>query len=157
MKSIHIYDLDGTIIDSSHRYKTIHNGVKLTIDLAHWLANVKHSRKDKLLPLAEQYKKMRADPNVYTIWCTARQTAQVTPFMDWFQDTLGLPNRFICRPDGNNESGAILKSKQLKSFLNLKQFQNVPIYFYEDNLTYLNAVCDNIGSIGIYVPSQQGH
>ena len=46
-----IWDLDGTVIDSSHRYSTLPNG---DIDLPRWIAdNTKANiERDSLLPLA---------------------------------------------------------------------------------------------------------
>ena len=56
MKRIAIYDMDGTIVCSMHRYRTIvDNGIE-RIDLDYWRANEYRALDDSLLPLAEQYK-----------------------------------------------------------------------------------------------------
>ncbi len=57
IKKVKIYDMDGTIVDSTHRYKTIKdiNGNE-KIDLEYWRNNEFRAFDDELLPLAEQYK-----------------------------------------------------------------------------------------------------
>lgn len=54
MKAI-IFDLDGTVLDSSHRYKANEDG---TVDLAHWRAHStpRHILQDKPMPLAKEWK-----------------------------------------------------------------------------------------------------
>ena len=157
MKSIHIYDLDGTIIDSSHRYRTIFNGVKLTIDLAYWIANVKRTHEDKLLPLAEQYIAQRQDPDVHTIFCTCRQANQIEIAMPWIVENLGLPDKFFFTETGYTGSGAVWKADTLENYLSHDKFQNVKRYFYEDNISYLDAVCARINAQPIFVESPQGY
>ena len=75
----------------------------------------------------------------------------------WLIEKLGKPNKMFCRPNGNNESGATLKAKQLKSFLNLRQFATAEKTFYEDNKSYLNTVCAAINAKPVYIESKQGH
>jgi len=157
IKQIHIFDLDGTLVDSSHRYRTIYNGDKLTIDFPHWLENCKYFYKDSALPLAKDYKEMLSNPEIYTVWCTARAEPQVKESYDFLKNLLGLPNKFFYRPAGNIESGSILKSKQLKSFFSLNQFIDLPKFFYEDNKDYLATVCKAINATPIYIKSNQGH
>lgn len=157
IKQIHIFDLDGTLVDSSHRYRTIWNGSKLTIDFPHWLENEKFYFRDTALPLVEQYRKLCADPSVYTIWITARNQRHFTESMLQLFSLLGRPNKWFCRPDGNMESGATLKTRQLGSFLNLKQFAKADKWFYEDNANYLETVCNRLEINPVYIPSVQGH
>ena len=54
---IHIFDLDGCVIDSLHRYKTL-NDENIRIDLEHWIENYTPEKisQDTLLPLAAYYK-----------------------------------------------------------------------------------------------------
>ena len=53
IKNISIFDLDGTIIDSSHRQATLPDG---TLNLAHWFENATPEKifEDKVLPLARK-------------------------------------------------------------------------------------------------------
>ena len=157
IKQIHIYDIDGTLIDSSHRYRTMFNGEKITIDFQHWLDNEQFYYRDELLPLAEQYQDQLKDPEMYTILCTARNGRHWRESESWLFANLGKPNKAFHRPDGNMEPGTVLKTRQLKMFLNLKQFQNIPRFFYEDNLSYLNNVSPAINANPVYIPSLQGH
>ena len=68
MKRIAIYDMDGTVVCSLHRYKTIDN----KIDLQYWRDNEYRAMGDSLLPLAEQYKSDLADNDCFVIIATAR-------------------------------------------------------------------------------------
>ena len=61
IKKIAIYDMDGTIVNSLHRYRTIDG----KIDLQYWRDNEHRAMQDTLLPLSEQYKKDIADNNTY--------------------------------------------------------------------------------------------
>ena len=65
-----IWDLDGTVIDSSHRYSTLANG---DIDLPRWIAdNTRENiERDTLLPLARLMQSNYAHGDVVII-CTAR-------------------------------------------------------------------------------------
>ena len=65
-----IWDLDGTVIDSSHRYSTLPNG---DIDLPRWIAdNTKANiERDSLLPLARLMRSNWRQGDTVII-CTAR-------------------------------------------------------------------------------------
>lgn len=105
-----IFDLDGTVIDSSHRKSTLPDG---TLDLAHWVENSTPEKvaADSLLPCAET---MRAAWNrgrqVYI--CTARVMAKAD-FL--FLKTHGLNYHVILsRPEGCTMADAELKEIQLR-------------------------------------------
>ena len=70
---LYIYDLDGTVIDSSHRRKFDTDG---NLRLSYWRSH--NTRKDvfgdSLLPLAKHMKKKMVD-NIVII-CTAREISQ---------------------------------------------------------------------------------
>jgi len=152
MKKIVIYDMDGTIVCSLHRYKTIDN----KIDLAYWRENQYKAFDDSLLPLVEQYKSDLINPDVYVIIATARVLNQ--PDIDFINIKLGKPDYIISRKDNDSRSGGLLKILGLKKLFSLKQFQKVKdIIFYEDNTSYLKAVCDYFSITGVYIPSKQGH
>lgn len=155
IRRISIYDMDGTIVDSSHRYRTITENGKTRIDLDHWRANQPLAMFDKLLPLATQYKADIRDPECYTIIATARVMNE--PDWQYVREILGSPRAFICRKEGDTRGGALLKILGLKKFFNLKNFRKAEAVFYEDNAGYLKEVCDHFGIKGVYVPSVQGH
>ena len=153
MKKIAIYDMDGTIVCSLHRYRTIDN----KIDLQYWRDNEYRAMGDSLLPLAEQYKKDLADNEVFVIIATARVLN--SPDIEFINTVLGKPDHIISRKNGDIRSGGLLKVLGLKKLFSLKQFDKIKhtAIFYEDNTSYLKAVCDYFNITGVYIPSKQGH
>ena len=155
IRRVAIYDMDGTIVDSSHRYRTIVDEKGERIDLDHWRANEYRAMDDKLLPMADQYKADLVDPECYVIIATAREMNG--PDWQFVREVLGEPDYFISRPKGSNISGKQLKINGLAKFFNLLNFRNADVVFYEDNIQYLKAVCDRFNIRGVYIPSVQGH
>ncbi len=154
MKRIAIYDMDGTIVCSLHRYKTIDN----KIDLAYWRDNEYRAMDDSLLPLSAQYQKDLQDNDCYVIIATARILHK--PDMLFIETVLGKPDYIISRKENDSRSGALLKVLGLNKLFSLKQFSKIKsdmIIFYEDNVSYLKAVCDKFNCTGVYIPSKQGH
>lgn len=153
-----IYDMDGTIVCSLHRYQTMigADGREL-INLQHWRENQHKAYEDSLLPLAEQYRRDIADPSCYVVIATARVLNE--PDMAFIRDKLGNPDYIISRKEGETTSGGLMKIRGLVKFFNLKNFTEAArnAVFYEDNATYLKAVCDRFSIRGVYVPSKQGH
>ena len=133
-----IWDLDGTVIDSSHRYSTLENG---DIDLPKWIADNTRANieQDTLLPLARLMKSNYANGDIVII-CTAR----VLGVWDHvFLADHGIKAHFILsRAIGDNRGDAEMKrSKLLALFSDLK----VPVArwtrnatFYDDNQGVLN-------------------
>lgn len=152
IKKVSIYDMDGTIVCSMHRYKTDSNG---KIDLQYWRDNQHLAMGDSLLPMATQYKKDLADNECYVIIATAR--VMNDPDYLFVNTILGKPDYLISRKEGDSISGGMLKINGLAKFFNLKSFANAEFTFYEDNATYLKTVCDRFGIRGVYIPSNQGH
>ena len=152
---VSIYDMDGTIVDSSHRYRTIVDDAGERIDLDHWRENEYRAMADSLLPLYSNYKADLADENCFVIIATAR--VMHGPDWQFVKEILGEPDYFISRPDGSDISGKALKINGLAKFFNLVNFKDADFVFYEDNISYLKAVCDRFGIRGVYIPSVQGH
>jgi hypothetical protein len=150
-----IYDMDGTIVDSSHRYRTITDDNGTRIDLDYWRENEYRALSDSTLPLFAQYQKDIADINCYVIIATAR--VMHNPDWQFVKDTLGEPDYFISRPADSSVSGKTLKINGLAKFFNLVTFKDADFVFYEDNIEYLKAVCDRFNIRGVYIPSKQGH
>lgn len=152
---VSIYDMDGTIVCSMHRYKTIIDDNGERIDLQYWRENEYRAMEDSLLPLASQYRADLNDENCYVIIATARvlHTADNT----FIREVLGEPDYIISRSEGDTSSGGKLKISGLAKFFNLITFRDAEFTFYEDNTTYLKAVCDRFNIRGVYVPSKQGH
>ena len=111
---LYIYDLDGTVIDSSHRRKFDTEG---NLRLSYWRSH--NSRKDvfgdSLLPLAKHMKKKMVD-NIVII-CTAREISQND--LDFLEGHGIRYDHIISRPKGTNTKDHILKYYQLKSFLEI--------------------------------------
>lgn len=147
--------MDGTIVCSLHRYRTMEKAGKELIDLDYWRENSHKAYDDSLLPLAEQYKADLADSETYVIIATARVMGE----QDWkfVEEKLGKPDYFISRKEGDSQSGSTLKIKGLARFFNLKNFKQAKFTFFEDNTSYLKSVCDKFGITGVYIPSKQGH
>ena len=145
--------MDGTIVCSLHRYRTIDN----KIDLQYWRDNEYRAGDDSLLPLADQYKKELSDKDTFVIIATARVLNK--PDIDFINNVLGKPDHIISRKNGDTRSGGLLKILGLKKLFSLKQFSKVKsnAIFYEDNTSYLKAVCDYFNITGVYIPSKQGH
>ena len=131
-----IYDLDGTIIDSSHRIRLQENG---SLDLAHWKQNSTNEQifKDDLLPLYCQLVSDYKQGN-YVVLCTAREMGK----WDYeYLHQMGIYyDKIISRPKGNTTVDHILKKSQLRYFWNLKPFQKIHKTFYDDNENNLSAI-----------------
>jgi hypothetical protein len=155
IKHIHIFDCDGVLLDSSHRYRTDSTGAK--IDLPYWAANCIPEKiwADEPLPTSKLYKMLLGNPEHYVIIATARVCQQAD--FDCIEFKLGMPNKFISRKKGDNQSGVTLKLNPIKQLLSLKQFRNAKVSMYEDNLAYLHGVGEAIGAKLHYIPSIQGH
>ena len=151
-KQMNIYDLDGVLVDSSHRYRNLSDG---SIDLDYWIKNRTPDKiaLDKILPHSSHYQFACIDPYTFVIVCTARQwTAHDQKFI---YDRLGEPNVLIMRPVGNMQNDAVLKRRQLQRLFNLRQFQNLPRYLWEDNPKNIDALRSMFTKC-FYIPSQQG-
>jgi hydroxymethylpyrimidine pyrophosphatase-like HAD family hydrolase len=154
IKEIHIYDMDGTIVDSLHRFRTLPNG---KIDLQYWIENCTPEKiaQDTLLPLAEQYQAQLADPEIYVAIATARVLEDAD--MDYIKNVLGMPNKIVSRNGrADTRKGVEMKIAGFGFLKNLKQFKNKACHFYEDNLEYLHGVADYLNAEKHHIPSKQG-
>ena len=135
---IRIYDLDGTIIDSSHRARHDQNG---KLDLDHWKEN---NTKEKIfqVELLPMFWQLVADykNGDYIILCTAREMGK------WDYEYLALMgiyyDKILSRPTGEMTADYKLKKRLLNPYFNLKPFQNIAKYFYDDNTSNLLAISD---------------
>ena len=126
---IFIFDLDKTVIDSSHRFSGNAEG---KLDLAKWIENSTRENifKDSLLPLAKFMKALiKAEKNVWI--CTARNMKKADFDFLAFH---GLNAKIILsRKEGDNRNDAELKTAKLKRLFNLKQFQSMEKIMFDDN------------------------
>ena len=141
---VRIYDLDGTIIDSSHRIKLKDNG---SLDLEHWKDNNTKENifSDSLLPLYWQLRSDYINGDI-VILCTARELTK----WDWeFIHSMGIYYDYvISRPKGKNTPDHLLKKSQLRYLFNLKQYRNLHKSFYDDNENNLTAI-KSLGRVDI--------
>ena len=155
IKRMAIYDMDGTIVCSLHRYRTIIDDKGERIDLDYWRENEYRAMEDSLLPLATQYRNDLFDSECYVVIATARVLNE--PDMEFIKTVLGEPDYIVSRKQGDTQSGKTLKINGLAKFFNLQNFKQAEVTFYEDNVDYLKAVCDRFNIRGVYIPSKQGH
>lgn len=145
-----IFDLDHTVIDSSHRQSTLPCG---SLDLANWIENntPENIAKDTLLPLANYWKWSKAQGEQIGV-CTAR----VLQDADYqFLADNGLEYDFILsRPMGDRSGDGELKQRLLDEHAQsvgdtLENLATRIKAFYDDNqivlktLASLNISCYN--------------
>ena len=133
-----IWDLDGTVIDSSHRYSTLPNG---DIDLPRWIAdNTRENiERDSLLPLARLMRSNYRQGDTVII-CTARVLGV---YDHCFLADHGIKAQFILsRAIGDNRGDAELKRQKLLAlFADLKipfSRWSKSAWLYDDNQGVLN-------------------
>lgn len=160
MRKLAIYDLDGTVINSLHRYRTLENN---KIDLQYWHDNCTDEKiaMDTLLPLADTYKRDLEDSNTMVAIATARTMQVGDANYKYISENLGIPHYIFHRKQGDERKGVILKTTEiLNNIKRLSEFDNIRIY--EDNKEYLDGMKEILGFVNtnieaIFVPSEQGH
>jgi len=153
---IHVFDIDGTFIDSSHRYKSIvKNGVR-SIDLQHWIDNEHMTEFDTFLPLISHVKELLSRPDKYVIFATARACVKGDETYKFLERHGLKPDLFIHRQGRKDtRGGAELKIHAIKPLLEFA-FKDIPVTVYEDNKKYLLKMCKALNAIPFYNPSNQG-
>lgn len=139
-----IFDLDQTVIDSSHRQITRPDG---SLDLLAWRQNNTRANimRDKLLPLANQWRRL-ANKNVTIVICTARVMGQHD--YDFLAEHGLRWDACLSRPAGNTTPDAELKEKLLRKYATARPMSWARFcatsVFYDDNKNVL-AMLDRIG------------
>lgn len=139
------WDLDGTVIDSSHRQLTLADG---SLDLDNWRKNCTRDKimRDGLLPLAKLMRNHYLHADIVVV-CTARVLSE---FDYEFLDRNILPfDVMLSRPEGNQLSDHHLKERLLRGFarergLPFESVANRRSFFYDDNPKVLNHM-SNLG------------
>ena len=136
--TICIYDLDGTIIDSSHRATHDENG---NIDLENWKAKSTKDFifQDSLMPLYTQLVTDYKNGNM-VILCTARELGKWD--LEYIHSHNIYYDRIISRPKGNATIDWKLKQNQLRYLFTLPQYKDKQKIFYDDNGNNLFALAD---------------
>ena len=133
----YIFDLDHTVIDSSHRQLTRADG---SLDLQNWIENCTAEKinQDKLLPLARLMRSAYSNGH-HVIICTARNLSVYDHC--YLADNNLRADYILSRPDGDNRPDAELKRDLLINYFASK---NIPLarwtrnaVFYDDNQAVL--------------------
>ena len=138
-KRITIFDLDETLIDSSHRTPNRPDG---TLDLERYFAmkNRPAIFQDSLLPLAAFFKSLDRAEN-YVVICTARAMNQDD--YDYLAHHEIHAHAILCRPaDGseNHIKDPTLKARKIQRLRNLKQFRGKPVTMWDDSAPVIRAM-----------------
>jgi FMN phosphatase YigB (HAD superfamily) len=109
----YIFDLDHTVIDSTHRQLTRADG---SLDLAHWIENNTPEKiaADSLLPIANLWKAQQMSANNEIVVCTARVFGAADA---QFLDDHGLyADAILSRPMGDSSPDWMLKERLLRQY-----------------------------------------
>ena len=136
---IKIFDLDGTVIDSSERTRYLADG---SLDLAYWQANATPRKiaADKLLPLAKQMRS--AYTRSLVIVCTAR-VMSASDYLYLSQNGLEY-HAILSRPEGNTMPDLALKLYALVGLcrqyeLSWQKFCSTAVMF-DDNISVIEGL-----------------
>ena len=138
-----IFDLDHTVIDSSHRQATRPDG---SLDLDHWRGHSTPDliEQDTLLPLAHEWRKIHRKGGTIIV-CTAR----VMGYADYFY--LGSRGMFaekiISRQEGDTTPDDLLKLRGLRQYaaeqgMSWRKFCASSMMF-DDNLNVIETLTNN--------------
>lgn len=128
-----IFDLDGTVIDSSHRHATLPDG---SLDLAHWRENATPEKifQDGLLPLANSMRSLY-EAGHHIIVCTARSI--INADLDFMENNRLHYAAFLSRPWGDTSPDADLKERLLCDYFTKRDLRlgvDVQPIMFDDNL-----------------------
>ena len=114
---LHIWDLDGTVLDSSHRLAAKSDG---TLDLDHWIASntPENCAKDSLLPLVDMMRKTWANGHTVLV-CTARVLSDWD--FEFFMENNIPYHEMLSRPEGCTFPDTDLKELQLRLYAQRNQ------------------------------------
>ena len=109
---IYIFDLDHTVVDSSHRQATRPDG---SLDLDHWRehSTAKLIERDTLLPLAHEWRKLLKRGHTILV-CTARVMGPADYF--YFGSRGLFAETVISRTEGDRTPDDLLKLRGLKRY-----------------------------------------
>lgn len=128
-----VFDLDGTVVNSDHRIKTLADG---SVDIPHWRENSTYQKimRDSELPLANHWRELLKEGKPVIV-CTARVMKAAD--YAWLRQR-GLFADLILSREGESDkrSGIVQKVQQLSRFAPL----NKAVIFWEDNAAIREAV-----------------
>jgi len=154
LKRIHVYDLDGVLVDSSHRVRYHADGSQ---DMDFWMDSFtpENVKLDKTLPHSWQYVQDILNPFIYVVLCSVRHSAPIN--IKQVREHIGTPNKMLLIGEHKPpfKPAHVLKRRQLQRIFNLRQFHGLPRTLWEDNPRTIDAL-DDLFTHTIYVQSNQG-
>ena len=151
MQQLHVFDFDGTLVDSSHRYRL--DPTTGRIDLDHWRENERLAYLDTPLPLVRKFRALKAQGHVCMIatarvWCVNAEKLCILNGIHY--------DALVARADENDSRGGVeLKLSGILPLFESRLFESVHVY--EDNPDYLSGLCKALDAVPHFVPSNQGH
>jgi hypothetical protein len=152
-----VFDLDMTVIDSSHRHASKPDG---SIDLAHWFENCHRAADDTLLPLSRAVRRLY-DAGHHIVLCTSRcmQDADFAwieahreelphHILFWRHGQFVTPDDELNYPIsyhgfiGDDRDDHVIKLEQIQEYievLGFKDFDDANVILFEDNMKTINA------------------
>lgn len=155
---LHLFDFDGTLVDSSHRYRLGKNG---RIDLEYWRDNEPKAIHDTPLPLFRFFESLLFDPSQECAIVTARIWDRYSK--QWWSKRRLPDVPIVARlSDSDKRSGVELKTAGIARLYHGQLFDSITIY--EDNLDYLEGMArfcrgafPHSKIVEAFIPSNQGH
>lgn len=145
MRPIIFFDLDGTLINSSHRQLKLPDG---SLDLNHWRENCTRDKiqRDKLLPLKTLYYSLQRVNTAALVICTARVITEHDLEYLFHHHLVcdGLLSRSSNdnRPDGELKKALILEYCA-RNKIPIRWLKNCVIY--DDNASVRHTLADSFG------------
>jgi len=133
-----IFDLDATVIDSSHRQITKADG---SLDLEAWKANSTYDAvmRDSLLPLAKHWKALQEKKNVFIAICTARVLAEAD--LDYLKFKGLKADQIMSRAFFDHRKDHLMRRTKILAFMQKHKITNPSkITFYDDNKNVLKML-----------------
>ena len=111
---LYIFDLDHTVIDSSHRQITLADG---SLDLDAWIENSTRKKifQDRMLPLADIMRNLIADKSHKVAICTARNLSKHD--YDFIRERGLFCDHILARQNGDNRPDDELKYSKIWNLL----------------------------------------
>ena len=136
-----IFDLDHTVIDSSHRQLTRPDG---SLDIAHWRENSTREKifADRLMPLAKFWRRVY-NANHTVIVATARQMSRFD-FEYLYENGLRFDS-VIHRQIGEETPDNIMKRDKLAHLFSMGNIQGRDCVMFDDNTSVRRTVRRDLG------------
>jgi hypothetical protein len=137
-KKLYIFDLDGTVVDSSHRCTINSNG---EFNLDQWIKDSTRENifRDTLLPLADFMKKVSSEGH-YVWICTARYMTNAD--YDYLTANNITASVILSRSLKDDRADHILKRRMINKLISLRPFANIERVFFDDKIENLEALDD---------------